>query len=353
MAPDERQTIDQLRAEIAFREKLSRQHVTGEVVLPDYYRKEEHDEILGQRMDATRRTMRRLRDRGVRIGPFLELGAERGQRSLVLANDLGVDGIAADISYHQLRTMEHFAELFGLDRLPLRVCCDANRLPFRGGSFPFVFAYQFLHHFPALAPVVAEIRRVMAGGHFWLAEEPYRRVLKLPLYRQRAKIYAESRLRRNRYLRLIESFLSEESCDETEHGVIENDDLPLSEWVEAMSSFDRWTARLLSIYDLTSTFRGRPGIRNMPNWLLGGLIEGLCRQAGPPAITEAAGIEAALACPDCELDGPAGMARPDLEPVTDGLHCSRCGFTFPRRDGVLFLLPQGELRALYPEIADA
>src|SRR5919197_1424784 len=108
-----RQNLEHLEAEIRFRAKLATQHVSGDVLLPDYYKKAEHDQILAERVDATQRQMHELVARGIRVFPFLELGAERGQRSLVLTNDFGATGFAADISYHQLATMEHFAGIFG------------------------------------------------------------------------------------------------------------------------------------------------------------------------------------------------------------------------------------------------
>lgn len=348
---DPGQDLEHLRAEIEFRAKLARQHVDGEMLLPDYYGKEEHDRILRQRVDETRRTMARLARHGVGLSPFLELGAERGQRSLVLANDFGADGAAVDISYHQLRTMEHFAELFGMERLPLRVCADAKSMPFRTNSVPFAFVYQFLHHFPSPKPVVAEIHRVMADGHFYFAEEPFRRVLKLALYRQRNKIYSARSLRRNRYVRLLESFISTEASDETEHGVVENDEIELDTWVDALSVFDDWGANLSSVYEVRSKLRGRVALRNRLNWLLGGLISGLCRKRGAsPRGT----IAEALACPDCVVVGPHG--GPDRPPVTrtsGGYACAACRRTYPEKDGILFLLPEAELTALYPEIARA
>jgi hypothetical protein len=120
-----------LKGEIEFRAKLSIQHVSGEVLLPDYYGKEEHDRILLDRVDATHKKMKELADIGINFSPFLELGAERGQRSLVLMNDFGANGVAIDISYHQLRAMEHFSNLFKREKLPVRICCDANHLPFK------------------------------------------------------------------------------------------------------------------------------------------------------------------------------------------------------------------------------
>src|SRR5262245_10667897 len=214
--PQTRQTIDNLKGEIAFRAKLAGQHVSGEVLLPDYYKKEDHDRILLERVEATHNKMKELARLGLNLSPFLELGAERGQRSLVLMNDFGANGIAVDISYHQLRTMEHFSQLFNKDKLPLRICCDVNHLPFKSNSFPFIFCYEFLHHFPSLPPIMKEIHRVASDGYFYFDEEPFKRVLKLPLYRQKAKIYSERAVRKNKYVSLIESFISDAPCDEVE-----------------------------------------------------------------------------------------------------------------------------------------
>src|SRR5262245_50242746 len=83
-------------------------------------KKDEHDRILMERVKATHHRMKDLARLGINLSPFLELGAERGQRSLVLTNDFGAHGIAVDISYHQLKTMEHFSKLFKREKLPLR-----------------------------------------------------------------------------------------------------------------------------------------------------------------------------------------------------------------------------------------
>ena len=176
-----RQSIQNLQGEVEFREKLARQHVSGENLLPDYYQKEQHDEVLLQRVHDTCQKMQQLTNRGVSLSPFLELGAERGQRSLVLANDFNATGVAIDISYHQLKTMEHFSKLFKREVLPVRICCDANHLPFRTHSFPFIFCYQFLHHFPSLQPVLQEVFRVLACGYFFFDEEPFKRWLRVML----------------------------------------------------------------------------------------------------------------------------------------------------------------------------
>jgi SAM-dependent methyltransferase len=345
------QTIDNLKGEIAFRAKLAVQHVSGDVLLPDYYRKAEHDRILLSRVEATRRRMSELAALGLRLSPFLELGAERGQRSLVLVNDFGATGIAVDISYHQLKSMEHFARLFGRPKLPLRVCCDANNLPLKSNSFPFVFCYEFLHHFPSLGPIVREIHRVTAGGYFYFDEEPFRRALKVPLYRQRHKMYSQRTLRKHWYIRLIESFISEPACDEVEHGVIENERLSLTEWCTALTLFEHRDISLVSLERFRSKLGLRPGLKNGLNYLLGGTIAGLCQKESPPPREGPLELEDVFRCPDCALgEQPRDLDHSSLIEVAGGYRCAECGFIYPSRDGITFLLPRGKLHRLYPEL---
>ncbi len=345
---DSAQTLDHLRGEVAFRRKLAVQHVTGRMVLPDFFGKEEHDAILRERMARTVRDLRALQTRGLRLSPFLELGAERGQRSLALVNDLGAEGIAADISFDQLRTTEHFAQLFGKPALPLRVCCDANRLPVRSGSLAFAFCYEVLHHFPSPAPAIRELHRTLGGGFFYFNEEPYRRP-RLPLIRRRVKADAPAARQRGKALRYLSRLFTEEPCDEREHGILENHDIPLREWVAACRPFD---TRELTLASLEGRVRSRLGERVAPrnalNALLGGGITGLCRKtAGPPA---AATPLDALICPDCQADR---RQESPLRPADGGLSCAACGILHPQVDGVYMLLPEDLFRALYPELFGA
>jgi SAM-dependent methyltransferase/uncharacterized protein YbaR (Trm112 family) len=347
-----RQTIENLRAEIAFREKLSWQHVSGEVMLPDYFPKEKHDEILLKRIEDTHHSMRALSSRGVRFSPFLELGAERGQRSLVLTNDFQAMGVAIDISYHQLRTMEHFSQLFKREKLPVRVCCDANHLPFKSNAFRFVFCYEFLHHFPSLGPIMGEIYRVLSDGFFYFDEEPFKRVLQLILYKQKHKIYSDSTLGKNRYLKLLESFIAEPACDEVEHGIIENNIIALTEWTQALSLFAEYDVDLSSIYHVKSKLDGRLHLRNIANFFLGGTIAGLCRKQSAVPARAQMNLSDLFGCPDCTIPSTAAtFDRPSLVEQSDGFVCTQCGFSYPCRDGIIFLLPRIELAQLYPQVS--
>ena len=348
---DTRQSLENLKGEIEFRAKLATQHVSGQVVLPDYYDREEHNRILLERIETTAQKLNELKESGVNFSPFLELGAERGQRSLVLTNDFGAEGIAIDISFHQLRTMEHFAGLFQKEKLPLRICCDASHLPFRSDSFPFIFCYQFLHHFPSLEPVTKEIHRVLSQGHFYFDEEPFKRVLKLNLYRQRSKIYSKRAFQKNKYVNLIESFISEAPCDEVEHGIIENNNISLTEWISALSTFDGYDVDLFSIYNVTSKLHDHLRLSNIPNILLGGRIAGLCCKKFQVERNPQIDVIDLLACPVCKIPTSNGdFDRPPLIKLSNGYKCYQCDFIYPCRDGIIFLLPRAELQELYPDV---
>jgi SAM-dependent methyltransferase/uncharacterized protein YbaR (Trm112 family) len=342
------QTLANLRGEIEFRRKLAEQHVSGRLLLLDYYGKDAHDAILRERMATTLREISALQARGVQLSPFLELGAERGQRALVLVNDLGANGIAADISFDQLKTAEHFARLFGKPKLPLRVCCDVNHLPLRSGSLPLVFCYEFLHHFPALAPIVQEIHRVLGRGAFFFNEEPYHRP-RLPLFRQRQKVYAAESLKRGKVVRYLAKFFTEEWCDEREHGIVENHDIPLREWIAACQIFDERDLTAASLEGrIRSRLGDRLGLRHLLNLLLGGGVTGLCRKQGSQHTPAPANLAELLICPDCLTKKQTEAA---LQTISGGLRCPSCTTSFPQMDGVQFLLPTDLFRALYPELA--
>jgi uncharacterized protein YbaR (Trm112 family) len=176
-------------------------------------------------------------------------------------------------------------------------------------------------------------------------------VLKLALYRQKGKIYSKSAFSKNKYLRLIESFISEVSSDEVEHGIIENNDISVSEWISALSIFDGHEVDLFSINNLTSKLYARLHLTNVPNFLLGGIIAGLCRKKIQVERDSPVTISDLLGCPDCTIPlGDRSFDRPSLVQVFNGFQCSQCGFHYPCRDGIIFLLPKDELRQLYPKL---
>ena len=177
-----------------------------------------------------------------------------------------------------------------------------------------------------------------------------KRTFKLRLYRQKRKVYAEDTLQKNRYLRLIESFISEAPCDEVEHGIIENNSIALSEWMTALSVFGGADVDLMSIYNLASKLGRHLNWRNIPNLLIGGTIAGLCKKVTGPESPASVNIMDLLACPDCQIASThATFDRPPLTEESHGYRCSLCGVVYPVKDGVIFLLPHEELEELYPD----
>jgi SAM-dependent methyltransferase/uncharacterized protein YbaR (Trm112 family) len=346
------QNVDNLRGEIEFRKKLSEQHVSGKILLPDYYKKEEHDKILLERVNTTLRDLNKLAN-STSFSPFIELGAERCQRSLVLTNDFRARGFAVDISYHQLKTAEHFAEFFDRPTLPFRICCDCNKLPFQSNIFSFAFCYQFIRHFPDPIPIISEINRVLSTGTFFFGEEPFKRP-KLILYKKRNKVYSDSYMQRNKYLRFIENYIAENYCDERGHGILENDNISLKEWRIALSVFNKRKVSLSSRSDrVRSELGDRITLKNSLNMILGGEIEGVCiKSETDNPRQDAVNMEDFLICPNCMEKNENGLiTKPRLIKNPDSLACTICGTVYSAINGIQFLLPTELFRELYPEFA--
>ena len=116
--------------------------------------------------------------------PFLEVGANAGHTSYLLANEFGANGFALDISADSLRHGIALQEAWNYPNAPVRVAGDALHLPFRDNSLRFVMTHQTLSQFMDIDAVVREVKRVLVpGGVFLFSEEPLLRKLSLRLYR--------------------------------------------------------------------------------------------------------------------------------------------------------------------------
>ena len=235
----ERQDLRNQKGEVEFRRLLVRQQVQGADIFADEISADEMIRVLEQRMTVTAGHLRELRNRGVTLSPYVEIGAERGQRSLVMENDLGAHGAAADLSFDMLGSAAHWATAFQRPRLPLRVCCDVYNLPFRSESLPFVFCYETLHHFPDPSPVLDEVRRVLGpGGWFFFEEEPFRRALRQKLFRTRKA--ADPRAGKvARLLHTLLHYVSEPDYNEVKYGILENHSIPIAKWRSALDGFEQ------------------------------------------------------------------------------------------------------------------
>src|SRR5215467_13509917 len=94
--------------------------------------------------------------------PFLEIGANAGHSSYMLANEFRSDGFALDLSADSLR--------HGLARAPIRIAGDAANLPFADASLRFVCAFQMLSQFMDIESVFREVHRILEPGGVFLFE---------------------------------------------------------------------------------------------------------------------------------------------------------------------------------------
>jgi ubiquinone/menaquinone biosynthesis C-methylase UbiE/uncharacterized protein YbaR (Trm112 family) len=337
------------KGEIEFRRKLYLQQVEQEKIFEDEFNAEGIENILSARMQKTLKQMISLQEDGTTLSPYIEIGAERGQRSLIMENDLMMNGAAVDISHDMLRSCDYYMDVFNKSNSPLRICCDANNLPFITNSVPFVFCYETLHHFPEPTPIAKEVYRVLSpGGCFFFDEEPFRQVLHINLYRGK-KIYSKESLSRSTYRKVVDYFLRERLCNETEHGVIENDEISIKTWTRVLSLFDEKNVSLKvpKLFQV-KLFNPNSYLKYFAAYLLGGSISGVCKKAGNIS-SKKNSIYDTLICPSCNPSDAEVL----LKRNPHWFCCPKCSKKYPIVDGVLFLFSYTKFEELYPEIFDA
>ena len=340
------QTINQ-KGEIEFRKKLVLQQVEHQRIFSDEFDAAGIEKVLAGRMEKTLVQMTALREKGVMLSPYLEIGAERCQRSLVMENEMGGRGAAVDISFEMLRSGGYYKDAFQKTKLPLRVCCDVYNLPFRSSSVPFIFCYETLHHFPDPSPVVSEIYRTLSeGGNFFFDEEPYKRILHLDLYREKVAS-AGPAVFKTPVRQTLDLYFRQAVYNEVEHGIIENYRISLGTWKRALAPFAHKDVTLTSMQSVqTELYRPASWRRYWSAQLQGGFIGGVGWKAG--TLTHSAAIRDLFICPTCKEAG----AEPPLTEAGNGYICSRCRKRYPVKEGVVFLFSYGKLKELYPEIFD-
>ena len=339
------------KGEIEFRKKLLAQQLGDEQYFDDEYSEEEIAAILKERMDKTEKQIAELIEEKIARAPYLEIGAERGQRSLTIENKLPLSGAACDISFEMLNACKHYQEKFKYQRMPLRICCDANNLPFKSKSLPFAFCYETLHHFPDPTPIIHEIHRVLApGGYLLFDEEPYRKILHLPLVKGQ-RLYSMKRIKGSKLYKIIDYFFTERYCNETDYGVIENDKITVKTWKQALEIFKEKQGKLMpvrrNIYKLqTELYRPKSKLKYLSAYLLGGDITALARKSGEFKVQEKK-IQELLICPSCKKEHDFEM---NLEYQEQGYYCSKCNKKYPIIKDILMLLAYSDFKELYPEL---
>jgi ubiquinone/menaquinone biosynthesis C-methylase UbiE len=287
------------------------------------------------------------------LSPFLEIGANAGHTSYMLANEFQADGFALDISADALRHGIALMDRWGLSRAPVRIAGDAANLPFQDGSLRLVLTYQTLSQFMDLESIFQEVKRVLApGGVFLLAEEPLLRLLSLRLYRVPYYNFMKPWERKLHDWGLLGYLIKDVvgAYQEESIGIRQNHSMYLSDWRRIIQKhFAAYE------FDVLVPERGwgeacvkKLAVRLDPyrsHWraarLLGGVLSAVCRKAGdpPPHLPAADCFHRLLSCPDC---------RAPLErDAADRLHCA-CGYSAVNEGGVYNLLRSDERSELYP-----
>src|SRR6267143_2814764 len=342
------QLVTNQKGEIEFRKKLYLQQVEGQRIFDDEFDSAAIENILKDRMSKTLAQMAQLRERRIRLSPYLEIGAERCQRSLIMENDLGASGAAIDISFDLLKSCRHYQNVFSKAKAPTRICCDANNLPFMTSSIPFIFCYETLHHFPDPTPVVEEAHRVLLpDGYFFFDEEPYRKILHFSLYKGH-KVYSPQSLGRSMIHKTLDRFFSTPVCNEVEHGVIENHDISIARWRKALGLFDRRDVNLKpTIHSPVESRLFGPSsyIKYLVACLLGGTVSGICQKSSA-GIDRQLSISDALICPSCKQIG----SEVPLNRDDSSFLCAKCSKGYPVVDDVVFLFTHDKFAQLYPDV---
>ncbi len=277
--------------------------------------------------------------------PFLEIGANAGHTSYMLANQFGGEGFALDLSADALRHGAVLMDRWQLSRAPIRVAGDAVNLPFRDGSIQFVMACQMLSQFMNIESVFLEVKRVLApGGVFLFTEEPLRRLLSLRLYRapyqDRMKPWERKLYDWGLLGYLARDVIGAEQ--EESFGIRQNHQMYLTDWHRLITRHfaahcyqpfvpERgWGERIVKRAALNEWRAAR---------LLGGTLAAVCKKAGTaPPLARLDRFETLLRCPDCHGE----LARD----AADTLLCA-CGYRAPKEDGVYNLLPAALRAELY------
>lgn len=376
------QSIKNQQGEVNFRKKLALQFSAKNVIYPGEPHYKQNIAIIKGRIKDYKRYFQTLASRGLdlkKYQPYLEIGAGIGQGSMFLENKFRIPGFATDISLETLTLGNHYQNILNCKKIPLRICCDAYNLPFKSGSFPFVFCFETLHHFPDPLPVLKEIKRVVApGGYFYFNEEPVAQAINFNLWhRDRNLRWFEKALK----ILIVLHFISKIGKSEIEHNILE-ESFSLKAWEKALSIFDEVEATLKAFpFGPTSILykHKKPGwltppfIKNVVLQIMGGGIEALCKKTAgastPPSLINRAyawgetnsseqrgnanvfsdrdeRLITLLACPNCKRDSSL-----QFDKKANTLYCPGCKTNYPSKGGIFILLPKKKMEKLYPEIS--
>ncbi len=287
--------------------------------------------------------------------PFLEIGANVGHTSYLLANDYGAQGYALDISADSLRYGIQLQRYWGYERAPIRLAGDALNLPFRDGSMKLVMAFQMLSQFQDIEAVFLEVKRVLApGGVFFFAEEPMRRKLSMRLYRcpyyQNQKPWERKLSDWGLLGYLVQDVIG--AHQEESFGIRQNHRMTIRDWHNLVTKHFVSHEYQMFVPERgwgesipKAIFRKLDRLDSdwLPSRMLGGTLAAFCKKAGatpPSGKFDPEHFEAYFRCPDC--------SNPLMRDAEQTLRCTRCAYSAPDEGGVYNLLPAAERAELYP-----
>lgn len=286
--------------------------------------------------------------------PFVEIGANAGYTSYMLASEFGARGFAADISEDALRQGVALRERWPSAEPPVPLAADAVRLPFQTGSVAFVMSFQLLSQFQDIDPVVAEIHRILApGGVYFFGDEPVRRQLTAGLFRAPYPEFMPGWQRRLHHAGLLDFLASDVigAAQEEKVGIRQNHRMGMQDWQALFGKHfaeTRFDANLREEGWFNGAIRdgarrwGGSRWRERAAGLLGGALSGFCRKAGTPGPGQERPLLSILACPDCGADLATSNSR---------MRCVSCGFSASERGQVFNCLPSALRDKLYREEA--
>lgn len=329
-----RQPLRAKLGEVRFRNKLADQHSGGKTVYPQEYSKKEMHKVIIERIEKTRNDFNKLKAKGIKLSPFLEIGAGYGQTSLVLTNEFGLKGFASDIAAKPLKTMYSIAKDLGYSHLPSPVVFDAETIPFPDNSFPFVFCYQTLHHFPHPLRVTKEIERVLLpGGTFFFPEEPVSQTFNIPLWYRPTKLRWWEKILK---ITLILPFISRIGKTEIDQGILE-ETFSLDTWKQSLAPFEHIETELEPFpFGPKGSLEKKNLLNRIFLFFLGGGIKGLAKKKQ----SNKKPAKAQFTCPACPK-------RTLLKRKKDMLTCKTCNDNYPIKQNIPILIKKNIRNKLY------
>lgn len=337
-------------AEVKFRAQITNQHLGKSQVFANEPNAKEIMRLLHKRTKEAKEAFSRLKRRGLALSPYLEIGSEYCQRAAILVNRFATCGFATDISLASLQAAPAFCRRFKFKKTPSRICADAYNLPFKSNSFPFVFIYETLHHFPDPTPVLAEIYRVLApGGVCLIGGDPIAQTIQIKIWRRPTNLRLWEKVLK---FTLILPFISHIGKTEVEHGILEGA-FSLKVWQKSLSIFEKVEATIETPVGITAqSYKSAQRNWLMPNpatkiaiALFGGGLRAFCfklpNRKGPPPPKNLADI---LVCPNCL----ANLKREiSLKKKAVGFACGTCQVSYKKYQQVPILLEPKLTKLLY------